>query len=210
MHIAVKSPANTHLKKSKTTNSFIAYINVDNIYVSSWHHIRVWTCWCPWALQEWAQQRRQPAWQSARLSRSPPLLVVGSLDTCLLWQFERWPMLVISWVPLIRASPSFASRLIGVRLWLSKTYLDIMRDMEQVLTISYTWRPPIQWQGSTSVPPPSGREQGGKGGRGRHWHQPGFNHRLNRIQDAIYFSRASVPMNYSLFCWNAVSKGELQ
>ena len=90
-------------------------------------------------------------------------------------------MLVISWVPLIRASPSFASRLIGVKLWLSKTYLDNMGDMEQVLAILYTWRPPSQWQGSTSVPPPSAREQGGKGGRGRHWHQPGCIHR-SRMQ----------------------------
>ena len=36
-------------------------------------------------------------------------------------------MLVISWVPLIRASPSLASRLIGVRLWLSRTYLKIIK-----------------------------------------------------------------------------------
>ena len=86
-------------------------------------------------------------------------------------------MLVISWVPFIKASPSFASRLIGVRLWLSSTYLHSVTCVWHVIyKLHYpTWHLPIQWPGSTSALHPSNPEQDGKEEQGRHWHQPGCN-----------------------------------
>ena len=61
-------------------------------------------------------------------------------------------MEVINWVPLIMASPSLASNLIGVRLWLSKTYWASPQPVEGLQARPSPIMPRAKWDKGARSP----------------------------------------------------------